>query len=115
MKTLHEAKKVPRKAAPLLRQVKRVIRGFLPDATVLLYGSLARGTAGPESDWDILVITERRLTATQEDPIRHAVFGLELDHDVVLSVIFYARSDWESPLHRGSPFCRNVRRQGVLI
>jgi len=115
MKPLREAKKVPPKAARLLRQCKRLIRQFLPDATVLLYGSLARGTAGPESDWDILILTRKRLTAAEEDPIRDAIYPLELDHEVVLSFIFYAQEDWDSPLHRVSPFHRNVQREGVLI
>jgi len=115
MKPLREAKKVPPKAARLLRQCKRIIRQFLPDATVLLYGSLARGTAGPESDWDILILTEARLTATQEDPIRDVLFDFELEHDLPLSLIFHAREDWDAPLHRVSPFHRSVQREGVLV
>jgi predicted nucleotidyltransferase len=115
VKTLREAKKVPRKAAPLLRQVKRVIRGFLPDATVLLYGSLARGTAGPESDWDILVLCPARLSAADQDRVRDAVYDLQLKHDVVISLIFRGEDQWNGPLHRVSPFRRNVVRDGVLI
>ena len=115
MKTLRQAKRVPPAAAPLLRKCKRLIRRLLPDATVLLYGSLARGTAGPDSDWDILVLTPKRLTYAEQEPIRNAVYDLELQHDVVLSLLFYAQEEWNDPLHRVTPFNRNVSREGVVI
>lgn len=115
MKTLREAKRISPKAAPLLRKCKRVIRHFLPDATVLVYGSLARGKAGPEPDWDILVLTEEPLSRADQDPIRNAVFAFELEHDIVVSLLFCSREDWDDPIHRVTPFYRNVQRQGVLI
>jgi predicted nucleotidyltransferase len=34
--------------------------------------SMARGTQGPESDYDILVLTETPLTAAEEDRFRQA-------------------------------------------
>lgn len=115
MKTLREAKRIPPKAAPLLRKCKRVIRGFLPDATVLVYGSLARGTAGPESDWDVFVLTEEPLARSDQDRIRNAVYQLQLEHDIVVSLLFCPRERWEDPIHRVTPFHRNVQREGVVI
>ncbi len=115
MKTLSEAKRIPPRAAPLLRKCKRVIRGFLPDATVLVYGSLARGTAGPESDWDILVLTEEPLSHAEQEPIRNAVYSVQLENDIVVSLLFCSRERWEDPIHRVTPFYRNVHREGVLV
>ena len=115
MKSLREAKRVPPKAAPLLRKCKRVIRRFLPDAAVLVYGSLARGTAGPESDWDILVLTEEPLARAEQDRIRNAVYKIQLEHDIVVSLLFCSRERWDEPIHRITPFYRNVQREGVLI
>ncbi len=106
---------MPPGAARLLRRCKAIIQQVLPNATVLLYGSLARGTAGPDSDWDILVLTPKALTAAEEDPIRDALYRLELEHGIVLSLFFYAQDQWDHPLHRASPFHRNVQREGVLI
>ena len=40
---------------PLLRQMVAAIRAEIPEAEVLLFGSHARGDAGPGSDIDLLI------------------------------------------------------------
>jgi len=115
MRTLRQAATVPRGALPILRECKRVLQGILPDATVLLYGSLARGTAGPESDWDILILTDRPISPAEEDKARRAAYEMELEHDVVLSLLLYARSEWDDPLHRAMPFHEEVEREGLVL
>ena len=42
-----------------LATIRETARSVLAGAQVLLFGSHTRGEAGPESDYDILVITER--------------------------------------------------------
>ncbi len=40
----------------LLERVKTAIQDVVPDAEIILYGSRARGTAHPDSDWDFLIL-----------------------------------------------------------
>jgi len=115
MRTLQQAKGVPPHAAALLRKCKRLIRRFLPDATVLLYGSLARGTAGPDSDWDLLILTDQHLTAAEEEAVSDAIYDLELEHHVVISEYLCSRDEWDAPISRGGPFHENVEREGIVI
>ena len=115
MRTLQQARTVSAKAHPILRECKRLICRLLPDATVLLYGSLARGTAGPESDYDIVVLTESPLSAADEDRVNDALYELELEHGVVISALFYARSQWDDPVHRVMPLHREIEREGVVL
>ena len=75
----------------------------------------ARGTAGPESDWDILVLSERPVSAAEEEVVRKAVYSLELEHDVVLSLLIYAKQEWDEPGHRAMPFHEEVEREGVVL
>ena len=43
----------------LLKQCKAAITDILPDAEIILYGSRARGDAHPDSDYDLLVLTDQ--------------------------------------------------------
>ncbi|WP_272481591.1 nucleotidyltransferase domain-containing protein [Rhodothermus marinus] len=55
-----------------LDQIRTAIRevfqehGLEPDQ-ILLFGSRARGTAGPYSDWDVLIVTLEALTVPQKN------------------------------------------------
>ena len=42
--------------------IKLVAQKYFPDAEVNLFGSRARNNAAPDSDYDILIITEKELT-----------------------------------------------------
>jgi predicted nucleotidyltransferase len=115
MRNLHQAQTISRDALPILGECKRAIQDILPNAAVLLYGSLARGTAGPESDWDILVLANRPISAADEERVRAAVYALELKHDVVLSLLLYSSEEWDDPPHRAMPFHEEVEREGLVL
>jgi predicted nucleotidyltransferase len=54
--TRHSAKKrKPSTAGQIQRMVKRIVSRFAPDR-IILFGSHARGCAGPDSDVDLLII-----------------------------------------------------------
>ncbi len=65
--------------------VRRIVRQFHP-LLVVLFGSHARGTAGPDSDVDLLVVMpegdSRRRQATQMDM---ALWGIDLPADVIVA------------------------------
>lgn len=115
MKTLDQADVISVKDQELLRDVKNIIRGFLPTSTVLLYGSTARGTQRPESDYDILVLTDEPLSRQQEDRIEDEVYALELARGVMLATTYLTWDRWNAPIVRVSPFRKEVERDAVLI
>jgi predicted nucleotidyltransferase len=99
----------------MLREVKAAVLLHAPGAEVVLYGSAARGERGPESDYDVLVLVDRRLSSREEDPVRAAIYRVGLEHDALVSVMFYAESEWDSTLVSASPYRRNVEREGVAL
>ncbi|MCL4499886.1 MAG: nucleotidyltransferase domain-containing protein [Chloroflexi bacterium] len=115
MRRLNRVRKLSEKDRQLLIDVKDVVTRFVPDAEVMLYGSVARGTATPESDYDILVITERKLSSGEESELDGAVYELELEREVVLSLVVYSREEWQRPIFRSSPYQKNVAREGIVI
>jgi len=65
--------------------VRRIVEGFDPEM-IVLFGSHARGSAGPDSDVDLLVVmpvcgSKRDLTIR----IRKALAGMGLAKDVVVA------------------------------
>lgn len=54
----------------ILELIKATACKYLPDADVFLFGSRARKNADPESDYDILLITDIELVPRQKLPIK---------------------------------------------
>lgn len=113
MKTLAETGAISAEDARLLRQVKEIVHESLPDATVLLYGSVARGTQRADSDYDILVLTGQALSCREEDDVRDELYELQLARGVLVTTMFYARSEWDR--QSAFPLNREVDRDGVVL
>ena len=113
MMKLEDARAISMKDKVLLAEVKEVVRRFLPAAEVYLYGSVARGTHGAESDYDFLVVTDEPLTTGHEETIWDAVFDVETARGVPISVQFCAKDEWQR--HQSMPFYVEVRRDGIAL
>ncbi len=81
---------------------------------IVVFGSKARGDAGPDSDLDVLVILregDRRLKRA----IRHLGHQLAVLSEAVPSIMVYTRDEWSRRERSGSPFHRAVTRDGVRV
>lgn len=96
-------------------QLREVVNAHVSDADILLYGSVASGTATPESDYDLLVITTRKLSRSEEDSLDADIYQLQLDQEVVFSVSVIASDEWERPVVKVSPYYKNVTRDAIAI
>jgi predicted nucleotidyltransferase len=69
----------------LIAEAGRRLGAAAPDAKVILFGSRARGEAGPDSDLDLLVI-EPKLGSRRAEAmrLRKELRGLEVAIDLVL-------------------------------
>jgi predicted nucleotidyltransferase len=98
-----------------LRQVCNAIERIDSSAEVILYGSRARGDADPESDYDLLILTEGKVSLAREDDFRRELFPLELKTGAVITVILVSKKAWKSAIYSAMPFYQNVRRDGVRL
>jgi predicted nucleotidyltransferase len=68
----------------ITEMVNRIVEQFEPEK-IILFGSYARGTAGPDSDADLLVVMpvegSKRKLATEIDL---ALFGIDMPADIVV-------------------------------
>ena len=86
-----------------------------PSAKIILYGSRARGDAGKESDYDLLIIVQNEVTLQKEDYYRNLLFPIELETGAVLTVIVIDETSWNSSLYMTMPFYKNVRHDGITL
>ncbi len=99
----------------LLAECKALVREVAPEASLILYGSQARGDARDDSDYDLLVLVDRDVDMQLERAIVNRLVPLEGRTGKALAVLIYNRSQWDSALYRAMPFHKNVTREGVAI
>jgi len=94
--------------------IRHCINAIDPKADVILYGSRARGDERPDSDWDILVLTDYSVDLITERKFRDKLYDLELETGEPLSIFVYSKNDWQTK-QRITPFYENVTQEGVRL
>jgi predicted nucleotidyltransferase len=92
-----------------------VLRERFPVARVTLFGSKARGTDDTESDIDLLVLTTRRLSWEERAEVTEALFPVELQHDVVISVLVAPADEWDRGPYSVLPIHEQIEATGVAL
>jgi predicted nucleotidyltransferase len=115
MKRMQESSVLSYAERELLENCRDAVKEVVPDAELILYGSRARGDAGLESDYDLLILIDGPVDCKLEDRMRQRLYSLELESGAALSVSAYNRSDWCSPLYRAMPFNQNVEKEGIVL
>ena len=99
----------------ILDRIKKIVQDSDPSAKVYLYGSRARGTMHPDSDWDLLILLNKdKITAEIEKNVTYPLYDLEFEIGEVISPLVYSEIEWNSK-HRVTPFYSNVMRDGKLL
>lgn len=99
----------------LIHKVSDLIHRIAPEAEIILYGSQARGDAGPDSDIDLLILVDKEKLSYQDVvAITYPLYDLELTENVVISPLVYTKKQWESRPFQ-TPFYINVMNEGIRL
>lgn len=82
--------------------------------SIIVYGSVAKGTNLPDSDVDIAVIVNRELDKSIQDRLSNVIVDLNLQYDTVFSVVDIDKNSFDE-WGNISPFYINVKREGITL
>jgi len=101
----------------------KVLRGFIKYLTNLypeqvvsidLFGSKARGDAGPDSDIDLLIIVQDR-DNIDRNKIYDYVLDAEFDHGINISLKIYNKDEYDKLVKMNVPFTANVQKERLTL
>lgn len=99
-----------------LHQLKEeLLIHFGHQTKVYLFGSVARGNFDSQSDIDILVIIDQKVTNSLEEKIFHLAYPIELEHNVVFGIIVYSKTFWYSPTASVIPLKKSIDKEGIPL
>ena len=105
--------KAPTADDPVLAEVvRRLVEAYRPER-IYLFGSVARGDAGPDSDYDIMVVVRDEAPPELQDCglAYRALRGLGIAKDVLV----WTRSDFEKRLHLKASLPSIILREGKSL
>jgi predicted nucleotidyltransferase len=99
----------------ILREIQALKRQLLPNERVVLFGSQARGDAHEGSDWDLLVLLnkKKRDFSVDYDNYAYPFAEIGLKYNTPISIQLFTIYDWERQKH--SIFYKNIEQEGVDI
>ena len=86
-----------------------------PWASVILYGSVARGEEGPNSDIDILILIPDEFEVSYNKvkcSLEDALYMIELENNVLVSPLILLQKTWNKVR---TPFTLNVESDGIAL
>jgi len=100
----------------ILQMIKQKVQETEPGATLILYGSYARGEEREDSDIDILILLDRdkdRISWLEEEKIISPICKIEIETNTVITPMIYSKKKWAN--HRVTPYYENVNKEGIVL
>lgn len=105
--------KVPRSNDPILAEiVRRLVEAYSPER-IYLFGSVARGESGPDSDYDIMLIVPD--DAPPERLRSRLAYQALWGTGTAADVLVWPRSSFERRARVAASLPATVSREGVLL
>ncbi len=99
----------------IMQSIKNSVILSEPNATIILYGSYARGDNNEDSDIDLLILIDEEIILRDvEKKIKYPLYDIEFDTGKIISPLILSKKDWET-IHRITPFYENVKKEGIIL
>lgn len=101
----------------IIEGIRRTASENLPKGTiVVLFGSRARGDARVDSDWDLLVLTDKdrdQMSIEEKDNAIYSFSLLGYNTGNEINPVVYSKSEWMG--YSYSSFFKNVQKEGIRL
>ena len=99
----------------ILQQIKHSVQQNAPEASLILYGSYARGDFNENSDIDLLILLDKdKITRDDKIKITYPLYDIELETGIIISSMVYSKKYWYSE-QKVTPFLENVQKEGIML
>lgn len=106
---------VPSESRAIASLVKEQILVTDATASIILFGSRARGDAENDSDWDFLVLTQQEDTDLLSDKLRKKILReVELKYNVAISLMVKNTIVWQNDYHVTNIY-ESINEEGILL
>jgi len=103
------------KEKEILKNFREKISQRFPTAQVILFGSRARGDAGPQSDADVVVILKNSPSEEDREFISDSAWEAGYLYGLVIVPVVFSLEEWESGPERLSLLVQAVHLEGVPL
>lgn len=106
---------IPSESRAIAALVKTQILLMDSTASIILFGSRARGDAEDDSDWDFLVLTQQTDTDLLSDKLRKIILRkVELKYNVAISLMVKNAALWQSDYALTNIY-ESINEEGILV
>ncbi len=92
--------------------VRRLVEAYRPER-IYLFGSKARGEAGPDSDYDLMIVVADHVSP--EKKRSRLAYQTLRGTRTAADVLVWTRGDFDSRLHLASSLPAIIAREGKLL
>ena len=112
-KTQAEAFRPPSADDPVLVEIARRLAEVYHPIRIYLFGSAARGDAGPDSDYDIMIVVPDNAPRERQDSDigYQALWGVGLAKDILV----WTKAEFEKRLHLEASLPSTIIREGKIL
>ncbi|WP_436414419.1 nucleotidyltransferase domain-containing protein [Petrimonas sp.] len=102
------------KQEKIIKSIQNLKKEVLPEGKLVLFGSRAREDATSESDWDLLILLDKKeITSSDFDQYAYPFVQLGWKFGEYFSPKLYTESEWID--RKSSFFFKNVQAEGVEL
>ena len=100
-----------------------IVRRFLGKAgkvkqkiqAVYLFGSRARGTERPDSDYDLLLVVREDFSLSDKEKLYDRVVDILLETGRLVSLKVFKEKKFQRLCALGTPFIENILKEGIKV
>jgi uncharacterized protein len=80
----------------ILKEIKKAVQLHLSEAEVILFGSRAKGNIHDESDWDILILSDRPVDKNLKREIRDSIYPISSKYFSFIQTVIVEKKEWHN-------------------